>query len=102
VSQHRSEVIAKQVAEERKRVEEAFDAIQRRLTPGQLVDEILTYAEHAGSGFAANLGKSVTANPIPAVMIGVGLVWLILAQKQASPDTAANEDKGKPDSLSGL
>jgi hypothetical protein len=97
--QPKSEALEKDVAAERQRVEAAVDAIQQRLTPGQLVDEILTYSQHAGTGLAANLSKAVAANPIPAALIGVGLIWLMLAQKPvpASPGTSPTTTPPEPD-----
>ena len=95
--QPNSEAIEKDVVEERQRVEEAVEAIQRRLTPGQLIDEILNYSQHAGSGFAANLSKTVTANPIPAAMIGFGIIWLMLAQKtEPSPSATVTPHAADP------
>lgn len=79
--------LEREVAEERTRVEETIGAIQRRLTPGQLVDEITAYAQETGTGFAADLGKTIRENPIPAALVGVGLLWFILAQTHPNKGT---------------
>jgi len=94
--QPKSEALEKDVAAERQRVEAAVDAIQQRLTPGQLVDEILTYSQHAGTGLAANLSKAVAANPFPAALIGVGLIWLMLAQKPVPTSPAGTSPTTAP------
>lgn len=83
--------LEREVAEERTRVEETIDAIQRRLTPGQLIDEIAAYAQETGSGFAADLGKTIRENPIPTALVGVGLLWFLLAQAHPAKPSAKTE-----------
>lgn len=71
------------VDDERSRVDATLDEIQRRLTPGQLVDEVLRHGRGAGSDFVSNLGRTLAANPLPAALVGVGLLWLLLAPHPA-------------------
>ena len=75
------ENLERDVAEERARVDATLDEVQRRLTPGQLIDEVLHHGRGAGSDFVANLGRTLAANPIPTALVGVGLMWLLLAPK---------------------
>jgi len=59
---------------DRQRISDKISAIQERLTPGQLVDEVMTYAKSSGgSEYVANLGRSVKENPMPMALVGVGL-----------------------------
>jgi hypothetical protein len=78
--------IEREVEAQRAQVESTIGEIKERLTPGQLVDELLSYTKHGGAHFASNLGQTVTANPLPAALLGVSLAWLIFGgqQKQAS------------------
>jgi hypothetical protein len=90
-----SEALEREVAEERVRVEETIGAIQRRLTPGQLIDELTSYAQQTGTGLAANLGKAIRENPIPTALIGVGFLWFILSQTHpANPSADADRPQG--------
>jgi len=66
-----------EVEAQRNRVEARIGEIKDRLSPGQLVDELLSYTKHGGAEFASNLGHQLTANPLPAALVGVGLAWLI-------------------------
>lgn len=84
-----TEDLKRDVAEERARVDATLDEVQRRLTPGQLIDEVLHHGRGAGSDFMANLGRTLGANPIPAALVGVGLMWLLLAPKPATTATEA-------------
>ena len=69
--------LEREVNEQRDRVEARIGAIKDRLSPGQLIDEVLSYTKDGGGKFANNLGQQITANPLPAALVGVGLAWLI-------------------------
>lgn len=69
--------LEREVAAQRDRVEARIGEIKDRLSPGQLLDEALSYTRHGGAHFASNLAQQVSANPLPAALVGVGLAWLI-------------------------
>lgn len=69
--------LEREVSEQRSRVEARIDEIKDRLSPGQLLDEALSYTKHGGAHFASNLGNQISANPLPAALVGIGLAWLI-------------------------
>lgn len=74
----KSAQIEREIEEDRRRIEERIGAIQDKLSPGQLIDEMLAYAKgHGGGEFAANLKSSAVNNPLPVALIGVGLAWLM-------------------------
>ena len=91
MSADRPEGLARAVEDERARVDATLDEIQRRLTPGQLVDKVLRHGRGGGSDFAANLGRTLAANPIPTALVGVGLLWLLLAPRTADPSSSTPE-----------
>jgi len=82
--------IEREVVEQRGRVEARIGEIRDRLSPGQLVDEVLSYTKDGGGKFAANFGQQITANPLPAALVGVGLVWLIASNANSGQVQAAN------------
>lgn len=69
--------LEREVNDQRNRIESRIGEIKDRLSPGQLLDEALSYTRHGGAHFATNLGRQITANPMPAVLVGVGLAWLM-------------------------
>ena len=75
--------LEREVEQQRNRVEARIGEIKDRLSPGQLIDEALAYTKDGGSHFASNLGSTIAANPLPAVMLGVSLVWLMSGQGQS-------------------
>lgn len=75
--------LEREVDAQRHRLEQTIDEIQSRLSPGQLIDQALSYTKHGGGKFAANLGHSVTANPLPATLLGISLAWLMLGGRNS-------------------
>lgn len=74
------------IDQDRKRIEKRIDAIQERMSPGQLIDEVLGYFKNSGGGdYVSNLGAAVKGNPIPVAMMGVSLAWLIAGTGGSSP-----------------
>jgi hypothetical protein len=74
--------LADSVAEERARVDETVRQIQQRLTPGQLIDEVLRQGGEPTRHAIAGVGKTIAAHPIPALLIGTALVWLALETRR--------------------
>jgi hypothetical protein len=88
--------LEREVEAQRNKVESTIGEIKERLTPGQLVDEVLSYTKHGGAHFAANLGNTVSANPLPAALLGVSLVWLMAGPKLAMGNGQAHHIDGWP------
>jgi gas vesicle protein len=76
--------LEREVESQRRRVEQTIGELQDRLSPGQLVDQALSYTKHGGGQFAGNLGRTVTANPLPVTLLGVGLAWLMASGKNGA------------------
>ena len=77
--------IEREVEAQRHKVEARIGEIKDRLSPGQLIDEALAYTKDGGSHFAANLGSTISSNPLPAALLGVSLVWLMSGQGPKLP-----------------
>jgi hypothetical protein len=86
--------IEREVQQSRAEIENTLDAIQERLSPGQLVDQALNYFRGGrGVDFARNLGDSVASNPIPVTLMGVGLAWMMISgQRSGRGDRVEYED----------
>ncbi len=79
--------IEREVHASRAQVEQTLDQIQDRLSPGQLIDQAVTYLRDGGGGaFARNLGESVKQNPLPVALIAAGVGWMMLAGQQYRPN----------------
>ncbi|WP_064693925.1 DUF3618 domain-containing protein [Rhizobium aegyptiacum] len=81
--------LQREIDQDRQRLGERIDAIQERMSPGQMVDEFLAYAKNSGgSEFVGNLGRTLKENPLPVALMGVSLAWL-MAKGTPSSETAA-------------
>ena len=85
----RDEILA-EVESVRSDMDSTLSAIERKLTPGQLVDQGLEYLRTSGANeFVSNLGNSVKQNPIPVALVGVCLAWLMTSSRSANAPTSS-------------
>lgn len=75
------EQLEREVRMAREELGGTVDALGNRLSPGELLDQALGYAREHGGEFGRNLGAQVQANPLPLLLTGVGLSWLILGSR---------------------
>ncbi len=72
------------------------DTIERlggKLSPGQIVDEVLGVAQGQFGKFTTNVGKQVRDNPLPLLLIGAGVgMYLINQNKHADTRQTIEED----------
>ncbi|CAD7051145.1 hypothetical protein REJC140_01689 [Pseudorhizobium endolithicum] len=84
---NRAEMIEREIEADRRRIEDRIDAIQSKMSPGQLLDEALAYAKGSGGGeYVANLGNAMKTNPVPVALMGISMAWL-MANPGASRST---------------
>ena len=104
-SGERSARIKKEIDQTRARMDQTVDEIESRMKPRHLVDELLGAIDTpAGREKAeqikervratgARVAESVRANPVPALLIGAGVAWLILGGAGIIAGTAAAATK---------
>ena len=81
----RPEQIEDEIERTRADVGATIDAIQEKLTPGQMMDQALQYVRSSGAGdFGSNLGRAVRDNPLPVALIGIGVAWLAMGGRLRS------------------
>jgi hypothetical protein len=67
-------------------VEHTLDALGRRLSPGEMLDQVVRKFKHEGGDFGSNLAAHFRNNPWPALLTGAGLIWLIASSRRTSDD----------------
>ena len=96
----KAEALEREIDEDRRRIEERMNAIQAKMSPGQLLDEALGWAKSSGGGeYVANLGNAVKTNPIPVALMGVGMAWLMAnpaGSRTAQTDQSDYEEENYP------
>jgi hypothetical protein len=84
--ERRPEEIEAEIERTRASMDATLNAIEGRLTPGQLVDQGLDYLRHSGANeFVSNLGHSVKQHPLPVTLVGLGVAWLMMADRLPGP-----------------
>jgi ElaB/YqjD/DUF883 family membrane-anchored ribosome-binding protein len=78
-SEKRPQDLEREIDETRAHMERTLDLLERKLSPGELIDELLTMVRRDGGGFARNLSTQVQNNPVPTLLTAVGLTWLMSA-----------------------
>lgn len=76
--------LEQQAEQDRAAVAGTLDELNKRLSPGEIVDQVLHYMEGGGNKFFNNLGKQITANPMPVTLIGAGLAWFLLGKNSSN------------------
>jgi hypothetical protein len=61
----------------RRRLSSTLDELAASLTPGRMLDEVLSYARAGGGDFLKGLGKAASADPVPTLLIGVGAAMFL-------------------------
>jgi|CXWL01.1.fsa_nt_gi vacuolar-type H+-ATPase subunit H len=75
--------IERDLDQSRHRLNDTLEQLGRKISPGQMVDEVLGLAQGQLGSFAGKLGKQVKDNPLPTALIAVGVAWLITTQNQS-------------------
>jgi len=75
----------------RARMDHRLEDLERRLSPGQIIDDLTSYLGGGGAGnFGRGLVDSIKANPLPIALTAVGLTWMI-ASKSGTGVQSLNE-----------
>ncbi len=81
MTSHRSEPSSRDYEREAKatrhRLAESLDELSDRLTPGQVFDEMLTYAKGGGGTFFRALTNAARENPVPSLLISAGCMMFL-------------------------
>jgi len=70
----------------RSRLAGTLDELANNLTPGRMIDEVMTYSRHGGADFLRGLRTAAAENPIPALLIGAGCVMMLTGKGRVGMD----------------
>ncbi len=81
--------IEREVEATRANLTGTLEELRDRASPGQLFEQALDYARSSGGAdMARNLGQAVRDNPLPLLLIGAGIGWLMLSGNNRSGTTS--------------
>lgn len=70
----------------RARLSETADQLKARMSPGQLMDEVLNqFRDGDGNQLLANLRTQARDNPMALALVGSGLAWLMMGSGPSAP-----------------
>ncbi|MDX6752324.1 DUF3618 domain-containing protein [Geminicoccaceae bacterium 1502E] len=73
--------IERDLEQTRVRLDATIDALQDKLSPGQMLDQAIAWGrEGGGAEFTDNFMRTVRTNPMPVALVGVGLAWLMASR----------------------
>lgn len=77
--------IERNLDQTRARLNRNLGTLEDRMSPNQIMEQALAYLRTGqGAAFTRNLGNSVRDNPLPAVITGIGLAWLMASNGRPS------------------
>jgi hypothetical protein len=80
-----SEQLEREAEQTMVQIADTLAELRDHLTPSRILDDALDYARDGGGQLTRNLvrniGRQVVQNPIPAALVGVGIIWLTMAGK---------------------
>jgi hypothetical protein len=77
--------LEREVEKTRWQLSGTLDELRDRMTPGRVVDQVIDYTRDSPAAeFFRNLGREVRQNPLPVMLVGIGITWLLLATNRTS------------------
>jgi hypothetical protein len=86
------EALEHEIDEERRSVSQTLEALQEKMSVGSIVDEAWRNYGHYGSDIGRTLGRTISENPLPLILTGVGLAWLMASSGRRSRRADYDED----------
>lgn len=88
------ETLEREIDAQRSSIGNLVNALEGKFSPGQLLDQALTYSKGSSGEFVANLGNTIKANPLPTVLTSIGIAWLMLGQNKQAAAPASSAPSG--------
>jgi hypothetical protein len=96
-SQKDPETLEREINQTRNEMNQTLDALEQKLSPGQLLDQCLNAFGKHGGDLAQNFGNSVKQNPVPVALTAIGIMWMMFSSGRSSSVNIYG-DSSTPDS----
>jgi ElaB/YqjD/DUF883 family membrane-anchored ribosome-binding protein len=90
----RPEEIENEIEQTRTEMAQTLNAIQKKFSPGQLLDQTLGYFQSGSGEFGSNLGNTIKQNPVPVALVGIGLGWLMMSSSHTASRHSYSSQEG--------
>jgi len=82
--------IEREVEGTRARLTNTIEELRDRVSPGQMMEEAVSYFRGSGgSEMVQNLGRQLRDNPMPALLIGAGIAWMMLGGRSSGSSSSS-------------
>ena len=65
-------------------MDRTLNALERKLSPRQLLDRSLDFMQANGGDVLQKIGATVNKNPLPLLVTSAGLIWLVASSRRSS------------------
>ncbi len=96
-SQKNLDRLEREIDQQRSKISHLIDALGEEFSVKQLLERTIGTSKGNGKEFAKNLGHSVQAHPVPALITSVGLLWLYVSRNESPTSESAassNDSEG--------
>ena len=80
--------LEREIDQKRSHIEHIVQELGNKLSPGEMFDRALQMGKGNGGEFAANLGQTIKAHPVPALLAATGLIWLYSSSRNETGTTS--------------
>lgn len=80
--------LERDLEQDRDHLRETLGALEDKMSPGRLLDDAMNYFNTGPKTFASDLTAQIRDKPLPALLTGVGLAWLIMSDRKAASSEA--------------
>lgn len=94
-SQKDPERLEREIDQQRADIGNIVDALENKLSPGQVFDRVMHFGKGNGNELMQNLGATIKAHPLPALLTSVGLVWLYASRNEPAPSSNGGYSGGR-------
>jgi hypothetical protein len=84
--------LEREASEIRADMDRTLDALERKFSPGQVLDRSMSYLRDHGGDLARNVGDTVKQNPIPVLLTAAGIAWLITSSIRSRSQYGGSAD----------
>jgi ElaB/YqjD/DUF883 family membrane-anchored ribosome-binding protein len=95
-NQPTSAELRSEIERTRAEMDQTFDALERKMTPGQILEEVWYLTRGGTRAGASKLWHVAREHPLPATVIGLGLGWLLVESSRGNGRSSSHVLGGRP------
>src|SRR3546814_11238932 len=91
------EQLEREIAYTRGEIDRKLALLQARLSPRQVAGQMAHSFGSQGGLFARNLGATLRDNPVPTLLLGIGICWLMIAARHGARREEVDYRRARPE-----